>query len=62
METTDLVQQAQDREYTNFDNTAKEILAQKVAQSLDQLGYFDRLSQAQNETETETDDSDDSDE
>ena len=56
METTDLVQQAQDREYTNFDATAKEILAQKVAQALDQQGYFDRLAQAQNEESQENED------
>ena len=48
METTDLVQNAQKREYTAFDASTKEILKQKVAEKMQEQGYFDRLDKAQN--------------
>ena len=46
MNSQDLVQQAQDKKYVDFDKTTKDILAQKVAQKLDQDGYFKKLDQA----------------
>ncbi len=53
METKDLVQQAQEREYTNFDQTAKDILSQKIATALQDKGYFKRLEQAQGKSMNE---------
>ena len=46
MSTQDLIKNAQNREYTEFDTRAKELLAKKVAEKLSQKGYFDRLDQA----------------
>jgi len=46
METSTLVQQAQDKKYADFDASTKEILSQKVATALADSGYFDRLNQA----------------
>ena len=41
-----LVQQAQDKKYSDFDASTKELLSQKVAAKLADTGYFDRLNQA----------------
>ena len=46
MKTSTLVRQAIDKKYSDFDNSTKEILAQKVAAKLADTGYFDRLNQA----------------
>ncbi len=51
--TIELVQNAQDRQFTEFDSKTKEILAQKVAAAMDAKGYFDRLNNAKNVTEGE---------
>ena len=53
METKELVQQAIDKKYSDFDRSTKDILAQKVAAKLDEKGYFDRLNQAKGLTEAE---------
>jgi len=43
----DLIQSAQDKKYTDFEAQAKAILGQKIATSLEEKGYFNRLGQAQ---------------
>ncbi|MCD6435669.1 MAG: hypothetical protein J7L15_04715 [Clostridiales bacterium] len=45
----DLIQTAAEKKYTEFEVQAKAILQQKVATALQDKGYFDRLSNAQNE-------------
>jgi len=64
METSTLVQQAQEKRYADFDSSTKEILSQKVATALADSGYFDRLSQARGEVQesiSAKEDSDDKD-
>jgi hypothetical protein len=46
METKTLIQTAQDKQFTEFDAAAKEILARKVAEKLADRGYFAKLDQA----------------
>ena len=46
METRELIDQAQTRQFTQFDAQAKEILQAKVASKLEQSGYFKRLDNA----------------
>ena len=46
METKDLIGNAQQREFTAFDAATKEMLSQKVAEKLQEKGYFDRLDHA----------------
>ena len=52
--TAELVKNAQQREYTQFDLNTKDILAQKVAQKMQETGYIDRLDQAQNKNTNES--------
>ena len=49
----DLIEHAQERNYTDFDATTKEILSSKIAAKLNEEGYFTRLSQAQGIQEDE---------
>lgn len=51
MSTQELINQAQERKYTEFDIKAKEMLQHKVAQAMQEKGYFDRLDTAQNAPE-----------
>jgi len=46
MEIKDLVDQAVNKRYSDFDSTTKDILNQKVADKLSEKGYFERLDQA----------------
>ncbi len=48
-----LIQQAQDKKYTDFEAATKDILGQKVAQKLKDNGYFDRLDTAKGINEAE---------
>lgn len=41
-----LIKTAQDKKYTEFEVEAKNVLEQKVAQALQDKGYFDRLDTA----------------
>ena len=45
-DTTTLVDQAANREFTDFDKSTKEILSRKIAEKLDTNGYFDKLDHA----------------
>jgi len=55
METKELVQQAHERKYTEFDIKAKEILSKKISEKLKEKGYFDRLDHAKGiDTSTES--------
>ena len=47
----DLIQNAQDKKYTDFEAQAKEILGQKIASALEEKGYFNRLDTAKGLTE-----------
>ena len=58
METQTLVNQAQSKDYSNFEQTAKEMLKTKVKQALSDSGYFDRLNVAQGITEVDAKDKD----
>ncbi len=51
MGTKNLIEQAQEKQYTDFDSGTKEMLTQKVAQKLQEGLYFDKLNQAQGNTE-----------
>ena len=51
--TETLVQNAGNREYTEFDSNTKDILSQKVADKMQEKGYFDRLDNAQGAPSTE---------
>ena len=55
MKPKDLVKQAIDKKYVDFDRTTKDILAHKVAQKLDQDGYFKKLDQARGISEAKGD-------
>ena len=46
METKNLVQNAQNKEYTSFKEQALEMLKQKAARAIEEKGYFKRLDQA----------------
>jgi len=46
LETEDLIQRAQGKEYLDFKEQAIEMLKQKTAEKLSEKGYFDRLDQA----------------
>jgi hypothetical protein len=46
METTDLIKNAIERRFTDFDAGTKEMLSMKVAAKLQEKGYFDRLNNA----------------
>ena len=61
LETEELVQQAQSKDYLNFKEQAIEMLKQKTAEKLAEKGYFDRLSIAQGKEISEADDKKDSD-
>ena len=45
-EITTLISSADEKRFTEFEKTAKEMLSQKVATSLQTAGYFDRLLSA----------------
>lgn len=51
--TNELVQQAQQRKFTDFDSTTKSILQSKVAEKLQDSGYFNRLNVAKGIVEAE---------
>ncbi len=53
METRELIDQAQTRQFTQFDASAKEMLQAKVATKLEQEGYFKRLDNAKGITEAD---------
>ena len=42
----EIIQQAQNKRYAEFDVSVKETLAQRVADKLAETGYFDRLQAA----------------
>ena len=44
--TSTLIKNAQERAFTDFDKSTKEILSTKIAQKLQEKGYFDRLDNA----------------
>ena len=46
MQTRDLIQNAIDKKFTSFDSKTKEILSAKIAQKLQEKGYFARLDKA----------------
>jgi len=46
MDTTKLVKQAQDRQFTDFSDATKEILKQRVQQKMQEKGYIARLAAA----------------
>ncbi len=51
MSTKDLIGQAAERKYTEFDIKAKEILLQKLDSQLTTNGYYDKLTSARNVNE-----------
>ena len=51
--TATLIQSAQDKKYSEFDASTRNILSQKVAAKLAEVGYFDRLAQAKGQSVTE---------
>ena len=53
MSTKDLISQAADRKYTEFDIKAKEMLLQKMTTALQASGYNDKLDIAKNVNEGE---------
>ena len=53
MGTHEMVQQALNRKFTEFDDSTKAMLSQKVAVALQEKGYFDKLSQAQNKGDSD---------
>lgn len=57
MSTQELINQAQERQYTEFDAKAKEMLQAKVAAALVAKGYKSKLSIAKNESAKELDES-----
>ncbi len=44
-----LIKSTQEKKFTEFEPQVKEILIQKVAEKLNQKGYFDRLDQAKHD-------------
>jgi hypothetical protein len=52
--TTQLIESAQNREFTEFDQITKSILENKIANKMNEMGYFSRLAQAKNIFEEDT--------
>jgi hypothetical protein len=46
----ELVHSAQERKFTDFDSTTKQILMNKISNALNDKGYFDRLDKAKGES------------